>query len=796
MIKTKIRKIIKSVILLPIFLTIIYGCYQPQPDDDDRVKVDSISSELTKIKEDVDKVAEKITVRITNSDNEDDYGSGVIVAKNEDTYYILTAAHVVQKNNKYRITTHDEQEYSPKSIDIIEGVDLAVVEFNSRENYPIASLANYSLAIGDTQLLLVSGFRQKNENGDIEKDLTVGFTLNTDITSFDAKNADSFAQGYELVYTNESRPGMSGGPIFDQSKRVIGINTGAEADLGEDLQGDYADVYLGYSLGVPISTFLNLISTTNIKRYWIYEETSTPLLLTESKMTSIQDELFNLPQKPSRKKNSIAWLNYGNQLWRASDSVEEYEETLAVFETAIEINRDLHQAYYAKGLTLISLEKYEEALIAFEEALELKSGYSEYWRKKAEVLSSLQRNNEALKSINKAIELKEDDFISYTQKASILLSFNPPEYFSNEEKAEWDLSQDIKAEKAFSQAIKLAPNNFFLYLLRGMIRVASKNEDQHSKGISDLTKSIQLKPDNNFVYAIYGEAYTQLAINTDGNEQLQYLNQALIMIDKAIKYTNNKEVLSYFYAARGQIYALLEDFPQAEKDFNTALQYNPHNGEVYFYRGRIALLKGEGEFQSAVTNFDEAIKILNDNSDQDDNFLSLVYSVRGIVQTQLDYLNLASADCNRAIEIDQADALNDFGEGYSCLGFVYQKQNKYDQALDSYRESLDKDLSRSPNFKQFVTAYIGLIEYEQGKTEESYEKLAQASDILPEAKLAMAVISYQDGDEDKAIILSAEALNQNKKLADLNYLKKYGLWGDRLLEDTEELFNNIEENYD
>lgn len=67
---------------------------------------------------------------------------------------------------------------------------------------------------------------------------------------------------------------------------------------------------------------------------------------------------------------------------------------------------------------------------------------------------------------------------------------------------------------------------------------------------------------------------------------------------------------------------------------------------------------------------------------------------------------------------------------------------------------------------------------------------------MPEAKLAMAVISYQDGQEDKARSLSEEALENNKKLADLNYLKKYALWGDRLLEDTEELFNNIEENYD
>ncbi|NJM77974.1 MAG: trypsin-like peptidase domain-containing protein [Acaryochloridaceae cyanobacterium RU_4_10] len=55
------------------------------------------------VAETVDKIARQITVRIdsTKSGN----GSGVIVAKQGTTYYVLTAEHVVPKPDDYTLTT-------------------------------------------------------------------------------------------------------------------------------------------------------------------------------------------------------------------------------------------------------------------------------------------------------------------------------------------------------------------------------------------------------------------------------------------------------------------------------------------------------------------------------------------------------------------------------------------------------------------------------------------------------------------------------------------------------------------
>jgi S1-C subfamily serine protease len=90
--------------------------------------------------------AKQITVRIDNL-NDGSNGSGVIVARKGNTYYILTNAHVVgEKTAKYEILAPDGTKYSidPAQINREEGVDLAVVQFSSDLTYQIATLANYS----------------------------------------------------------------------------------------------------------------------------------------------------------------------------------------------------------------------------------------------------------------------------------------------------------------------------------------------------------------------------------------------------------------------------------------------------------------------------------------------------------------------------------------------------------------------------------------------------------------------------------------------------------------------------
>ncbi|MHC5916980.1 MAG: S1 family peptidase [Nostoc sp.] len=83
-------------------------------------------------------------------------GSGVIIAKDGDTYTVLTASHVVCEKKedkqpcgdyKYQILAPDGKQYpvEKSTIKIESGVDLAVVKFTaSNENYQVAILGDYN----------------------------------------------------------------------------------------------------------------------------------------------------------------------------------------------------------------------------------------------------------------------------------------------------------------------------------------------------------------------------------------------------------------------------------------------------------------------------------------------------------------------------------------------------------------------------------------------------------------------------------------------------------------------------
>ncbi|MFM6183191.1 MAG: serine protease, partial [Dolichospermum sp.] len=125
----------------------------------------------------IDQIAQEITVLIANA-NPTDIGSGVIIAQKGDTYYVLTADHVIWNRGKEKlkekleIVAPDNQRYAINISNAkrMPGVDLAVVQFTSNQKYQVATLANYSLNFSlntKGQKVFVSGFpgnKQQNQN--------------------------------------------------------------------------------------------------------------------------------------------------------------------------------------------------------------------------------------------------------------------------------------------------------------------------------------------------------------------------------------------------------------------------------------------------------------------------------------------------------------------------------------------------------------------------------------------------------------------------------------------------------
>jgi tetratricopeptide (TPR) repeat protein len=168
-------------------------------------------------------------------------GSGVIISKVGNTYFVLTAKHVVQSQDEYTVTTPSGKKYplDYKQIKKLANLDLAVAQFTSDENLSVAQLGN-SETVDQGDVIYVSGWPTE------DRAITKRSHLTTEgrIAGVQSGNAD----GYELMYGNSTGPGMSGGPIFNSNGQVIGIHGRA---AGNESIGK-----VGINLGIPVHLFL------------------------------------------------------------------------------------------------------------------------------------------------------------------------------------------------------------------------------------------------------------------------------------------------------------------------------------------------------------------------------------------------------------------------------------------------------------------------------------------------------------------------------------------------------------
>ncbi|MGB3208718.1 MAG: tetratricopeptide repeat protein [Crinalium sp.] len=512
-------------------------------------------------------------------------GSGIIIAKLGNTYYVLTCAHVLPYENvrKFEILAPDGKRYRIDSSKIKkqEGVDLAVVQFTSSTNYQVATLADYNLK--DYDYMFVGGYpnlRQLDPKwrfslGQIF-DKETGL-LSTKTYTLETENAGSsptkspFASGYELVYSSITYGGMSGGAVLDSLGRVIGIHGSAEGETAiDDSLGDAANIQLGLSLGIPVGTFIGIADRFNLNRQWLRIENSPPPQLNDSQEDAVKAALLTV-DVPHKKAKASQWIERGNQLWRLG----RYDEAIAAFDEAIKLQPAfVYLAWYGRGSALRYQRKDEEAVVAFETAISKQPDYypALYWQSVA--LRELKQLDKALVAIDKAIKTQPQDANLYNEKWAILS----------------DLKRYPEATAAITEAIQISPRAVFYYN-RGIVYAYQK---QWQQAINDYNQAIKIDPQLAYAYNGRGTVY---AYQKQWQQAINDYNQA-IKIDPQ---------LAYVYKNRGVVYHAQENFSAALSDYNKALSIDENFIAAI---NPIGLIKYEmGETDTAIQQWQKSLKV-------------------------------------------------------------------------------------------------------------------------------------------------------------------------------------------
>jgi hypothetical protein len=189
----------------------------------------------------VAETAKATTVYIQAVGRPDVFGSGVIVAHSGNTYTALVAKHVVAIEDTYKVTTSDKAEHAVKQLDRLTSIDIAVVQFESKNSYSVAVVGSPAQQL---EQLFVSGYPKPTTSVTTIALTLVPATVNTIL---EAKEA---SEGFSLRYSATLRRGMSGGPVFNSSAQLVAIHGRAD-ELG--------------GLGIPLGTFQEQAKSNGLK---------------------------------------------------------------------------------------------------------------------------------------------------------------------------------------------------------------------------------------------------------------------------------------------------------------------------------------------------------------------------------------------------------------------------------------------------------------------------------------------------------------------------------------------------
>lgn len=384
---------------------------------------------IAKTSQEIAQIAIPTTVQINNTLGVPG-GSGVLIAKQGNTYTVLTANHVVANPNfKYVIRTHIGKDYPVTAVQNLQltpsAPDLAIVKFESPENYLLATLGNSKQALVGADIY-VSGYPLAVGTGsERNHEFTTGI-----VTS----RPDSRLQGYTMRYQALTRRGMSGGPVFDIGGRVVGIHGQGDTvgTVKNESVGRWEEIKTGFNAAIPIDTFMGLISQAGLNRSDLLVDNSSADRRPDNNSNQARKDLVEGLAQVERGQISQANQSFNQALQRNPNDPRaylyrgltryrsrEWQAAIDDLTQALGLEPNIAEAYFLRGLTYYRLGNKQKALSDYTQALHINSVYGSAYLNRGVVHEDLGDRQGALADYNRAIQVAPNYGMAYHNRGVI-----------------------------------------------------------------------------------------------------------------------------------------------------------------------------------------------------------------------------------------------------------------------------------------------------------------------------------------------------------------------------------------
>ncbi|WP_027581501.1 Do family serine endopeptidase [Bradyrhizobium sp. Ai1a-2] len=175
-------------------------------------------------------------------------GSGFFISADG---YAVTNNHVVDGADKVEVTTDDGKTHSAKVIGTDPRTDLALIKVEGGSNFPFAKLSDSKPRIGDWVLAVGNPFG-------------LGGTVTAGIVSASGRDIGNGPYDDFIQIDAPVNKGNSGGPAFDVSGEVMGVNTAIYSPSGGSV---------GIAFSIPAATVKSVVAQLKdkgtVSRGWI-----------------------------------------------------------------------------------------------------------------------------------------------------------------------------------------------------------------------------------------------------------------------------------------------------------------------------------------------------------------------------------------------------------------------------------------------------------------------------------------------------------------------------------------------
>ena len=364
-------------------------------------------------KAEVRKIAQSITVLIQDSQNSE-WGSGVIVRRDNQTYTVLTARHVMEGEVSFNLKLPDGEIYpvNQKFVRLLPDVDLALIQFSSAKFYHVAQMSSATHhPVGSA--IFAAGFPASMTNPSKP-------VLYFNFGKISVNEDHSLGDGYALGYSNLVLPGMSGGPVLNQDGRLIGISGYITAlpDISQSPQlfGDKSLSIYGTSYAVPIDFLLNLVpqikysstfslsvipSASGSKKFDYFMSAVSKI-----KKSDFTGAINNFTQDiQDHPRHALAYNDRGFSRHKLGDE----QGAIKDYDQAIQLNPRNVDAYYSRGVARYNLRDRQGAIQDYNEALRLNPNHANAYYNSGIARHYLGDKSGAVKAFRQAANLYKSE---------------------------------------------------------------------------------------------------------------------------------------------------------------------------------------------------------------------------------------------------------------------------------------------------------------------------------------------------------------------------------------------------